>query len=341
VQHLREQQPLTSQRHLLRAAEVSTSEVSPEQRVALWESYNESVFLGLRCMSFAPEGLKARGRIFNLETLLIADLRGNEHVVERSGPMVRSHPKHSVLACLLLEGEGFVFQSGQCIPLHPGDLVAYCADVPYLHGFTCDSRHLVIDVPTSELLESDSADGFRSPVKVDAQLPSGRLLASTLRSTVVDFVDRPYVAAAEGVAAKCRLLVRALLAPADRRFTGDHPDAVLWKLLRAETFITEHLSDPELSALSIARHLNISVRHLSRLFSTRHISVTEWIWNQRLERAQENLISPRAGAISIGEVAFRWAFANQAHFSRRFKGRYGHTPTEYRRLHRGEEPGSP
>jgi AraC-like DNA-binding protein len=334
---------LTNQanRNLLRAAEVSTSEVSPDQRVAFWESYNESAFLGLRCMSFAPEGLKARGRIFNLETVRIADLRGNEHVVERSGPMVRSHPRNSILACLLLEGEGFVFQSGQCIPVRLGDLVAYSADVPYLHGFTRESRHLVIDIPTGELLEQDSADAFRSPVKVDAGLPSGRLLASTLRSTAVDFVDSPYVAEAEGVAAKCRLLVRALLAPADRRFTGDHPDAVLWKLLRAETFITEHLSDPELSALTIARHLNISVRHLSRLFLTRHTTVTEWIWNQRLERAQKNLISPRACAISIGEVAFRWAFANQSHFSRRFKGRYGLTPTEYRRLHVGDALGHP
>ena len=320
---------------LIRAAEVSTDEVSPDQRVAFWESYNESVLVGLRCSSFAPEGLTARGRSFNLETVRIFDLRGNEHVVERSSPMVRSHPKNSVFACMLLEGEGFVFQSGQCIPIHPGDLVAYCADVPYLHGFTRDSRHIVVDVETSQLLESAAADRFRSPVMVDARLPSGRLLASTLRTTAAAFVDNPYAAEAEGVAAKCRLLVRALIAPSDRSFCGDHPDAVLWKLLRAETFIAEHLADPSLSALTVARHLNISVRHLSRLFSTRQISVTEWIWNQRLERAQENLISPRARRVSIGEVAFRWAFANQAHFSRRFKGRYGLTPTEYRRQRMG------
>jgi AraC-like DNA-binding protein len=334
VHHI-EKNERTMSKSLVRAAEVSTNEVLPEQRVAFWESYNASVLVGLRCSSFAPEGLTARGRIFNLETVRIADLWGNEHVVERSSPMVRSHPKNSVFACLLLEGEGFVFQSGQCIPIHQGDLVAYSSDVPYLHGLTRDSRHIVIDLETSQLLEPSAAEGFRSPVKVDARLPSGRLLASTLRSTAVEFVDNPYAAEVEHVAAKCRLLVRALLAPADRRFSGDHPDAVLWKLLRAEIFIAEHLSDPDLSALTIASHMNISVRHLSRLFSTRQTSVTEWIWNQRLERAQENLSSPRARRVSIGEVAFRWAFANQAHFSRRFKGRYGLTPTEYRRRHIG------
>jgi AraC-like DNA-binding protein len=320
---------------LVQAAEVSTNAVSPDQRVALWESFNESVLVGLRCMSFAPEGLTARGRSFNLGTVRIMDLRGNEHVVERSIPLVRSHPKNSVIACLLLEGEGFVFQAGQCLSVHPGDLVAYSSDVPYLHGFARNSRHIVVDLAASHLLEPIAVDRFRSPVKVDARLPSGRLLASTLRATAVEFVDNPYVADVERVAAKCRLLVRALLAPSDPRLTGDHPDAVLWKLLRAETFIADHLADPNLSAATIARHLNISVRHLSRLFSTRRISASEWIWNQRLERAQDTLTSPRSRCVSIGEVAFRWAFANQAHFSRRFKARYGLTPSEYRRRHGG------
>ena len=320
---------------LLRAAEISTHDVLPEQRVALWETYNASVLVGLRCSSFAPDGLRARGRIFDLASVRIADLRGNEHVVERSNPLVRSHPKNSVFACLLLEGEGFVFQSGQCIPILPGDLVAYPSDVPYLHGLTRDSHHIVIDLESSQLFESTAADSFRSPLKVDARLPSGRLLASTLRATAVEFVDNPYVAEAEAVAAKCRLLVRALLAPTDPNFSGDHPDAVLLKLLRAETFIGEQLADPNLSAVTIARHMNISVRHLRRLFSARQTSVSDWIWSQRLERAQQNLISPGARCLSIGEVAFRWAFANQAHFSRRFKARFGLTPTEYRRRHRG------
>jgi AraC-like DNA-binding protein len=323
---------------LLRAAEVSTNEVAPDQRVAFWESYNASELVGLRCSSFAPEGLAARGRSFNLGTVRIVDVRGNQHVVERSSSIVRSHPKNSVFACMLLEGEGFVFQAGHCIPLHPGDLVAYSADVPYLHGFTRDSRHIVVDVEAGQLLDSGAADAVRAPVLVDARLPSGRLLTSTLRSTTVGFVDHPFLKDAESVAAKCRLLVRALLAPADSRFGGDHPDAVLWKLLRAETFITEHLANPNLSATTIARHLNVSVRHLRRIFATRHRSVTEWIWTQRLDRAQENLIARSARSHSIGEVALRWAFANQAHFSRRFKAHYGVTPSEYRRRHSGERP---
>ncbi|MEJ0008411.1 MAG: helix-turn-helix domain-containing protein [Steroidobacteraceae bacterium] len=325
-------------RSLLPATMVSTEEVSPDQRVAFWESYNATVLVGLRCSTFAEQGLWAQGRCFNLESLRIADLRGNEHVVERSSPMVRRYPKNSIFACLLLEGEGFVFQSGQCIPIHPGDLVIYSSDIPYLHGLTRDSRHIVVDSDTSQLLGPTSADHLKAPIKIDSHLPAGRQLARTLRTTITDFVDNPYAEEAEQVAAKCRLHLRALLSPSDHRLHGDHPDAVLWRLLRAEAFIAEHLPDPALTARSIARYMNISVRHLSRLFATRQTSVTECIWNQRLERAEGNLVSPQARTIPIGEVASRWAFANQAHFSRRFKGRYGLTPTEYRRRALGTGP---
>ena len=122
-----------------------------------------------------------------------------------------------------------------------------------------------------------------------------------------------------------------LLRPEGRELQGDGPDASLWKLLRAEMFIAEHLSDTNLSALSAARSVDISVRHLNRLFAARQTTATQWIWNQRLARAAEDLASPRARSVPIGEVAFRWAFANQAHFARCFKVRHGLTPTQYRR----------
>jgi AraC-like DNA-binding protein len=122
-----------------------------------------------------------------------------------------------------------------------------------------------------------------------------------------------------------------MLRPAGLEPQADGPDAALWKLLRAEMFIAEHLSDPHLSALAAARNLDISVRHLNRLFAARQTTATKWIWSQRLARATEDLALPRARSVAIGEVAFRWAFANQAHFARCFKVRHGITPTEYRR----------
>jgi AraC-like DNA-binding protein len=312
-------------------ADVSTDDVLPEQRVAFWESYNASALIGLRCSAFAAHGLKARARSFDLETVRITDLRGNEHVVERTAPMVRTNPQDSIFACLLREGEGFFYQSGQCVSVRPGDVVAYSTDIPYLYGFTRDSRQLIVQTDAAQLLGAGSADRPRCPVKLDAQLRSGRLLARVLWSTAADFVDHPYAEDATRVAARSRDLLRELVSTSGAGTREELSDGALWKLLRAETIIADHLSDPNLTADMIARRMNISVRHLNRLFAAQQRSVTHWILGQRLARAEQDLVSPRARSTTIGDIAFRWAFASQAHFSRCFKSRYGLTPTEYRR----------
>lgn len=311
--------------------EVSTEQVPPDQRVAFWESYNASALIGLRCSSFALQGLRARACCFDLGTVRITDIRGNEHVIERTVPMLRTCPKDSIFACLLLEGEGFFYQAGQCLRVHAGDVIAYSTEIPYLYGFTRDSRQLVVEADASRLLESTSIQRPQSPVKLDARLRSGRLLARALRTTAVNFIDRPYIEAAPEVATQARSQLKALLTPPGNAAAGDSSDATLWKLLRAETYIAEHLCDPNLNAASVARWMGISVRHLNRLFAARQSTLNQWIWDQRLARAGEELASPHTRSVPIGEVAFRWAFASQAHFARSFKARYAMTPSEYRR----------
>ena len=83
--------------------EGATEFAPARERVRYWESYTTSELIGLRCSTYAEEGLNARQRNFDLGALRIADIVGNEHVVERTMPIVRRHPKHSLFACLLLE----------------------------------------------------------------------------------------------------------------------------------------------------------------------------------------------------------------------------------------------
>lgn len=320
--------------------EVSTDEVVPDQRVAFWESYNASALIGLRCSAFATHGLKARARSFDLKTVRITEIRGNEHVVERSASLVRTYPKDSIFACLLLEGDGFFYQSGQCLPMHPGDVVIYSTDIPYLCGFTRESRQLIVEADAGQLISSGLSGRPQSPVRLDTQLRSARLLARALCSTAGDFVDNPYAEIASDVATKSRYLLTALLSGSEPGPPGEGSDAGLWKLLRAELFIAEHLSDPNLTTMVIARCMNISVRQLNRIFAAQQSSVSQWILSQRLAQAAADLSTSGTRSVPIGEVAFRWAFANQAHFSRCFKARYGLTPTDYRRKAMAGDPSS-
>jgi AraC-like DNA-binding protein len=106
---------------------------------------------------------------------------------------------------------------------------------------------------------------------------------------------------------------------------------------RAELFIETHLSEPVLSPTKIADALGISVRHLHRIFLQKESRVAEYIRERRLERCQADLCDPRFADRNITEIAFFWGFSDSAHFSRRFKQRFGISPRLFRSRSWGTE----
>jgi AraC-like DNA-binding protein len=125
-------------------------------------------------------------------------------------------------------------------------------------------------------------------------------------------------------------LIRTLIAtaggtPAD---AADAPAATL--PLRVERYVLEHLRETSLSAARIAASHYVSLRQLYYVWSAHHDeSLAEWIMFQRLDRASRALAR---GEDTITSVAHLYGFADAAHFSRRFRERYGVTPREWRAL---------
>jgi AraC-like DNA-binding protein len=319
----------TGQDRLVPVNEGATDFAPARERLRYWESYTASQLVGLRCSSYAEEGLNARQRNFDLGALRIADIAGNEHVVERTMPIVRRHPKDALFACLLLEGEGFFYQSGHCTLVRSGDLILYGSDKPYLYGFSRPMRQLMIDVKADELFESGDRILPASLLKIDGSLRAGQLLTQPLRELVLGFIGNPRADLATSLHQELRARLRLMLRPSSNEISrGD--DALALRLLRAERFIAENLTNPELDAKAVAGHLAMSLRNLSRVFETHHCSLTRWIWQQRLALAHRRLADPAGASRSIGDIALGCGFSTQAHFAREFKLRYGVTPTQHR-----------
>jgi AraC-like DNA-binding protein len=57
----------------------------------------------------------------------------------------------------------------------------------------------------------------------------------------------------------------------------------------------------------------------------------EWVWGRRLQRSREQLADPALAARAVSEIAYAQGFSDCAHFSRRFKARFGQSPSDYRR----------
>lgn len=321
--------PSSLPRRTVAVAKASTDDVPAAERLRYWEAYTASELIGIRCSSYAAGGLHAQQRNIDLGQVRLAEIAGNEHVVERTQPIMRRHPKNSVFASMLIEGEAFFYQSGLCLPLRTGDLIIYGTMTPYLYGMTRPSRHVQVDIAAAELCGIGRGCELKGPIKIDGSLRAGRLLTQAMRRDMLEFVDAPRADRAEGVSQRLRTTLEVLIR-ADAADRARGAELATLRLLRAEVFIAEHLCDLQLDSDAVARHLSMSPRHLNRLFEHHGCSVVQWIWRERLARAHRMLADPTNATVPIGDVALQCAFSTPSHFTRAFKERYGVTPSEHR-----------
>jgi AraC-like DNA-binding protein len=92
--------------------------------------------------------------------------------------------------------------------------------------------------------------------------------------------------------------------------------------------------DPTLNPTDIACQHGLSLRYLHKIFDVTGQSVSEYIRRRRLKPCCEDLMDPTSRHLHIGQLSMRWGFTDAAHFSHVFRGRYGQSPREFRKLMR-------
>jgi AraC-like DNA-binding protein len=106
------------------------------------------------------------------------------------------------------------------------------------------------------------------------------------------------------------------------------PNAIVW---RARDLISRHACDRNFGPNQLAARSGVSLRQLQTVFHKQGSSIAETIWEMRLEHARSFLSEDRCRDRTITEVAFEPGFNDFAHFSRRFKKRFGLSPRDFRR----------
>ncbi|GLT01257.1 transcriptional regulator [Sphingobium jiangsuense] len=99
---------------------------------------------------------------------------------------------------------------------------------------------------------------------------------------------------------------------------------------RVIDYVRHRLRDPDLSIDAIAEKFGCTKRHLHKVFSDEAVTLSQFIWQERLERCREALVDPAHGGKSVTEIAFMWGFNNSSHFSKIFKDRFGMPPGQWR-----------
>jgi AraC-like DNA-binding protein len=100
-------------------------------------------------------------------------------------------------------------------------------------------------------------------------------------------------------------------------------------LERIRAYIETVLGSPELGADSLCRAFGLSRSALYRLFEPLG-GVVAYIQARRLARAYADLGDPGKASRKIYDIAYRWGFTSEAHFSRAFRRAFDLTPGDVR-----------
>jgi AraC-like DNA-binding protein len=95
-------------------------------------------------------------------------------------------------------------------------------------------------------------------------------------------------------------------------------------------YVDAHLSEPTLTPQEVASAMEISLRHLHRVFSATGTTMGDYVRGCRLDRCRHDMLDAQLRGKTITEIAFFWGFSDAAHFSHAFRKRFGISAREYR-----------
>lgn len=268
----------------------------------------------------------------------------------RSGPqrllsVARKAAASSALA-LVLSGRGRMQGTASGSEISQGDLVVFDMAEPWSIDWQGEFELLFLLLPAGRL----SSRFGRASVNLPVVLGSSR--AATAARPVMRMLGPDVTAPDQADLTSLENALVELAASAvvaeTRTGAAAATAAQAAQLRRLTAAIEARLGDPTLSVTDIARQEGTSVRSIQRLFESGGDSFSGYLRHRRLARCEGDLADPHYAEEAIADIARRWGFRDQAHFSRAFAARNGLSPSAYRRqakpdpewrLTRGRPPG--
>ena len=266
-----------------------------------------------------------------IESYLIDDVMLSRGIASRQKydrpiPKIAADGLDHYMIQVFLEGGCTLRMRNRDVQSLPGQAIAFDLG-EVMDSFNTSFDVLCVVVPRARLAPLLSAPDNIQGCIPDPEGGAGKMLA--------DFISSLYLVAPKLNNDEAQGAVRALLemiAAAYNRTTtqdilaGANGQKAL--LLNAQAFIPQNIAD-DLTPAQIAHGIGVSRTSLYRLFEPIG-GVASYVRDQRLRRCLADLISMRHAGLHVSEIAYKWGFSDASHFTRIFRQRFGHTPSEVR-----------
>lgn len=303
---------------------VSTAAVSPRNSVSFWTEAVSDTFVVLDCKAGdGRESIDGEIAVQTLASIDLARVRASAQSVHRTPAAIDASSDDYYLVGMQTEGSCLVTQDGRSAALHDGGFALYDTTRPYSLLLTDHFEQLVIRLPRTALERYLPEAARLTALAVNADPGAGRLLVNT-----VQFLANDIDVLSPDVALSVSQGVEHLIVAGLGGLTRGVPDAHrISRRKLVQTHILENLGDESLSIKSIASDLHLSPSSIHRAFAADGETVMGWVWQQRLKRIRETLLTGRYEG-TLTDLFLTWGFSDPSHFSRAFRQRYGHAPSQ-------------
>ena len=315
------------------------------KREAAWREAVCETFVRLECKPDKHAPLHGRLASGTLGGFHIARVTASPQHVERTAARAAQDDQAYVLMSVQLRGRTLVRQGASQAMLTPGCIAFYDTARPYTLSLPGDFDQVVVQLPRQAIQDSVPRGLNHMAERLGAANPFAQAILA-LAPQLLRMVDSASAAMAGRTAAAAQELISLALDSLDSNASADSAavgtplsgsmdshglpspaaDALVW---RTRDLIGRQLDDTALTPRLLAAQVRVSLRRLQEVFQAQGTTLSDCIWDMRLEYARSLLAAP-SRVDSVSTVAYRAGFTDAAHFSRRFKQPYSISPSGYR-----------
>lgn len=314
----------------MKTVEVDTGLVPPTQRADAWRESLLGTFGPIHVEAIDEDTLSGQLRSVSRGCFTFNGMRYRGMSLWRSPvDVARLDQEHFTLT--LPSSRLHVVQHGHERVLEPGQIYLFNHAVTYRTRPQAEYRTESIAFPASQLQQRmGSTQPFYDLGAGCGNIASTELIrtfASHLSTGVTSWTEHEY----ETLVGQFMDMLALFASGATASATSMETSARIGHRERALKYIRAHASDSTLCPRRVAEGCSISLSYLHEVFRAGGVPVEEAIFEERLEIARRLLIDPKNRCASIQTVCYDAGFNDPAHFSRKFKQRFGMTPGEMRR----------
>lgn len=308
----------------------STEGIEPSKRYAAWQGAICDVYVHVDVESEKRSDYHGFIREARFGSITMTDVLLSEQRISRRERHIAKLDKDCYYLEFVQQGQINILQSGQSLLSNTGMAAIFSASEAYDLECVGKVRSLYLEIPREEFAERFRKDRIPVARTMATGRGLGRIAAEFCSMLALEgaTLDAPV---------RSRLGDELMDVLALALEMGDKDDLLADRTVRqarlrsVKAWIEEHLADPDLSLEKIAKNNGISLRHLHYLFRLTDMSVSEWIWDRRLQRCYDVLTHPELRPLSVTEVAYQWGFSSSSHFSTAFRRKFGISPSDLRR----------